>query len=116
MNKTIEKATLKLVQEMEKNRKAYDDAVGSYRDTGYNRYYNKMEKLEKEYEEMKAFLGLDKHEERERIEAENTRLYAENKELKRFIKEAKSCMDYIHANYWSDPDVKKLYERFKDFI
>ena len=113
MNKAIEKAKSKIIQEMEKNRKAYDDAAGSYRATGYDRYYNKMEKLEKEYEEMQAFLGLNSPE--EKIEAENVRLYEENKELKRFIREAKSCMDYIHANYWSDPDVIKLYEKFKDF-
>lgn len=56
MNKEIEKAVLRITQAMEKNRKAYDEARGSYGDTGYDRYWNKMNKLDAEYEEFKAFL------------------------------------------------------------
>lgn len=55
MQKVIEKAVIKITQEMERNRKAYNEARGSYNDTGYDRYYNKMTKLDAEYEDLKAF-------------------------------------------------------------
>lgn len=115
MQNVIEKAVIKITQEMEKNRKAYNEAADCYRDTGYDRYCNKMERLEKEYEELKNFLGLNKEEDENALETRIVRLYAENKELKKFISEAKSLMTYIHADYWSDPQVTRLYEKFKDF-
>ena len=34
MQKVIEKAVIKITQEMERNRKAYNEARGSYNDTG----------------------------------------------------------------------------------
>ena len=115
MQNVIEKAVIKITQEMEKNRKAYCEAEEGYRDTGYDRYWNKMQRLDKDYSELKGFLGLDKLDELERAEKEKTNLYAENKQLKHFISEAKSMMDYIKADYWSDPQVMRLYEKFKDF-
>lgn len=115
MQKVIENAILKITKAIEKNRKDYCEAKGNYKDTGYDRYYNKMQKLDKEYEELKVFLGVDKIEKSNMLESENTRLYAENKELKRFISEAKSLIDYINADYWSDPQVGRLYEKFKNF-
>jgi len=48
MQNVIENAILKINQEIEKNRKAYIEAKGNYRDTGYDRYLNKMEKRDKE--------------------------------------------------------------------
>lgn len=115
MQKVIENAVLKITQAMEKNRKAYVEASECYKDTGHDRYWNKMECLEKEYEELKNFLSLNKEENKNALGDQNARLYAENKELKRFISEAKSLMAYIHADYWSDPQVTRLYEKFKDF-
>lgn len=56
MHKEIEKAVLRITQAMEKNRKAYTEADENYKDTGYDRYWNKMQKLDDEYEELKAFL------------------------------------------------------------
>lgn len=114
MQKVIENAVLKITQEMEKNRKAYAEAEEWFRDTGHDRYFNKMNKLEAEFDELKSFLGLDKQDKRNAFEAENIRLYSENKELKGFIKAVKSQVDYIKADYWSDPRVVRLYEKFKD--
>ncbi|MFR5585446.1 MAG: hypothetical protein ACLTLQ_18000 [[Clostridium] scindens] len=65
---------------MERNRKDYNETADCYRDTGYDRYWDKMERLEKEYEELKSFLGLNSS--TQNASAESTRLYAENKELK----------------------------------
>lgn len=115
MLKEIEIATIKIIRAMEKNRIAYVEAEEWYRDTGYDRYLKKMNKLEAEYDELKTFLGLDKQDKENELEAENARLYSENKELKNFIKDAKSQMDYIKAEYWSDPKIVRLHERFKDF-
>ena len=62
MLKEIERATLKITQAMEKNRIAYAEAEEWFRDTGYDRYYKKMNKLDKEYEEYKSFLHIkDEH-------------------------------------------------------
>lgn len=112
MLKVIENATLKIVQAMEKNRNTYNEAADYYRDTGYDRYYNKMERLDREYEELKAFIGS---EEKELLENENTQQYKEIKELKRLITEIKSLVTYIHADYWSNPQVERLHEKLKDF-
>lgn len=51
MQKVIDNAVLKRTQEMEKNRKAYAEAEEWFRDTGYDRYFNKMNKLEAECDE-----------------------------------------------------------------
>lgn len=115
MQKVIENAVLKITKEMEKNRKAYVEAEEWFMDTGCDRYFNKMNKLETDYNELKSFLGIDRDEKMDTIEAENVRLYSENKELRKFIKDVKSQMEYIHADYWSDPNVVKLHEKFKDF-
>lgn len=56
MHKEIEKAVLRITQAMERSRRAYVEASDSYKDTGYDRYWNKMQKLNDEYEELKAFL------------------------------------------------------------
>ena len=115
MQNVIEKAVLKITQEMERNRKLYNEADYSYRDTGYERYWRKMERLQNEYDELKSFIGLDKEDTIQALKAENQRIYEENKKLKEFIKEAKSLMDYINADYWSDSKVARLHTKFKDF-
>lgn len=55
MHKEIERTALRIAQAMEKNRKSYLEAEESYRDTGYDRYWNKMQLLDAEYEELKLF-------------------------------------------------------------
>lgn len=59
MHKEIERAVIKITQAMERNRKQYVDADASYRDTGYDRYWNKMQRLDIEYDELKTFLHGD---------------------------------------------------------
>ena len=51
MHKEIEKVVLKMIQVMEKNRIAYNEARGNFNDTGHSCYYKKMERLDEEYEE-----------------------------------------------------------------
>ena len=63
MNKTIEKIENykadKLAAALEKAEKKLSEAKGSYRDTGYDRYYNKMQKYENEIEELIAYRDRD---------------------------------------------------------
>ena len=40
MNKWLENIKLKIISKMETNRKQYEEADASYKETGYNRYYN----------------------------------------------------------------------------
>lgn len=58
MLKEIESATLKIVKAMEKNRIAYAEADEWYKDTGYDRYFKKMQRLDTEYEEYRQFLHI----------------------------------------------------------
>lgn len=62
MYKEIERAVLRITQAMERNRKSYSEADKNYKDTGYDRYWNKMQKLDIEYEELKSFIHVDKME------------------------------------------------------
>ena len=64
MNKTIEKIeeykAEKIQIAIDRAGAALEDAKACYRDTGYDRYYNKMQRLEKEIEELEAYRDRDK--------------------------------------------------------
>lgn len=64
MNKTIEKIeefkTKKIEAAIEKAREDYAEARANYNDTGHDRYFNKMEKLESEIDELEAYKDRDK--------------------------------------------------------
>ena len=64
MNKTIEKIENYKAEQLEKAlakaQKEYDEANRSFYDTGYDRYYNKMLRVEKEIEELTAYKDRDK--------------------------------------------------------
>lgn len=51
--KTVENALNKAKEE-------YQDAESSYNDTGYDRYYNKMNRLEKTIKELEAYIEKDR--------------------------------------------------------
>lgn len=91
MQKVIEKAVIKITQEMERNRKAYNEARGSYNDTGYDRYYNKMTKLDAEYEDLKAFLHPEE-------KSEVPEVYRECDELRQMLRNLKSKWQYLRAD------------------
>lgn len=110
MHKEIEKAISRITQAIEKNRKAYAEAAGNYRDTGYDRYWNKMQKLNTEYEELKAFLHPE-----EKIEVQlDTRLKLD--ELQHSVKNIKSKWDYIcrDFNLPATSDVIGINDIFRD--
>lgn len=91
MNKYIEKATLKIVQRMEKNRQEHEEMRRNYNDTGYDRYKNKMDDLETEYEELKAFIGIK--------EEQNTSELVELERLRNILKNVKNKIYYMECDF-----------------
>lgn len=108
MHKEIEKAVIKITQAMEKNRNAYNDADASYRDTGHNRYWNKMQKLDAEYEELKLFLHPK----------EDTGADAETilkfEELRRNVKNLRSKWRYLRADLPDSVDSVGIDDIFRE--
>ena len=58
--KTIERVNGILDKAIDSLKAEYREAEGSYRDTGWDRYYTKMERLEKEIEELETFRHVKK--------------------------------------------------------
>lgn len=108
MHKEIERAVLRITQAMEKNRNAYVEAKGSYNDTGYNRYWNKMQKLDIEYEELKTFL----HPKEEINVAPETIRKLDELQIK--VKSIKSKWEYLRADLPDSVDSVGIDEIFKD--
>lgn len=108
MHKEIEKAVFRITKAMEKNRNAYVEAEESYNDTGYDRYWNKMQKLDIEYEELKAFL----HPKEEiNISPETIRKLDE---LQRKVKNIKSKWEYLRIDLPHSVESVGIDELFKD--
>ena len=57
--KTIERVNGILDKAIDSLKAEYHEAEGSYRDTGWDRYYTKMERLEKEIEELKKYRQVE---------------------------------------------------------
>ncbi|ADL36088.1 hypothetical protein bpr_II150 (plasmid) [Butyrivibrio proteoclasticus B316] len=56
----IENYKKKVIEsETKKLKDAYTEAKACYNDTGYDRYYNKMEKIEKELDELEGYASRD---------------------------------------------------------
>lgn len=64
MHKAIEKVeaykTRTIVAALEKARLERAEALGSFNDTGYDRYYNKANRLEKEIAELEDYIDRDR--------------------------------------------------------
>lgn len=111
MLKEIEKATLKITQAMEKNRIAYAEAEEWYRDTGYDRYFKKMNKLDTEYEQYKNFL----HIEDEPNVTQEVRTLKELDELKRVISTVKSKVFYLSQDLPQCAELNTLQDMLRDY-
>lgn len=57
--KTIERVNSILDKAIDSLKAEYREAEGNYRDTGWGRYYTKMERLEKEIEELEKYRQVD---------------------------------------------------------
>lgn len=108
MHKEIERAVLRITQSMEKNRKAYDDANASYKDTGYDRYWKKMEKLDAEYEELRSFV----HPKEEINIAAGT--IQKLDELQRNVKNIRSKWEHLRSDLPDSVDSVAIDDLFRD--
>jgi hypothetical protein len=108
VNRLIEKATLKIVQRMEQNRKDFVEVEASYRDTGYDKYYNKMNRLDAEYKELKEFIHLE-----ETTEA-LPQTVVELDRLREVLKNIKSKVFYMEADFPANSHLIGLKELLKD--
>lgn len=116
MHKEIEKAVLKITQAMEKNRKAYNDAEASYRDSGYDRYFKKMQKLDADYEELKNFINAGANEELESKKKVIIEQQLQLDELKNKIKSIKSKIEYISEDLPVSAELVNLKEMLRDLV
>lgn len=108
MHKEIEKAVFKIMSIMEKNRTAYNEAKDCYSDTGYDRYWNKMEKLESEYEELRSFIHA---EEKTEVTPETV---LELDRIQRILQNAKSKWEYIRDELPVSTDTISMDDLFRD--
>ena len=108
MHKEIERAVLRITQAMEKNRNNYVEAKEFYRDTGYDRYWNKMQKLDKEYEELELFLHP-----KEEINVSPETIKKLN-ELQIKVKNIKSKWEYLRVDLPDSIDSIGIDDLFKD--
>ena len=108
MHKEVERAVLRITQAMEKNRDEYLNVKRSYADTGYDRYWNKMQRLDIEYEELKSF--LHPKEKREMSSDE----YCKLKELQIAVKNLRSKWEYLRHDLPDSASSIGIDEIFKD--
>ena len=95
MNKIIEKIEAYKTKELEKAiakaKQGYEEARDFYNDTGYDRYYNKMNKCEAELQELKDYLHKDKVV----VEKLSTNEYKEYFKMKQDLQSLKSKLFYL---------------------
>ena len=102
MNKYVEKVEQYkgkvLKPALEKLKAEHEEAEGSYRDTGYDRYYKKMQKCESQIEEIEQYLKAGTMEVREVTASEYKELLELSIKNKVFYlsKEMPMCADLMN--------------------
>lgn len=118
MNKTIEKIeaykSKEITKAMEKAKKGYEEAKDFYTDTGYDRYFHKMEKCEKELDELECYLQKDKVV----VEDLSTNQYKEYLDMKKDMKCLVSKFFYMFADFCLPETteiqgIKRILEKYK---
>lgn len=99
MNKIIEKIeaykSKEITKAMEKAKQGYEEAKDFYSDTGYDRYFNKMEKCEKELQELEDYLKKDEVV----VEDISTAQYREYLDMKKDIQSLSSKFFFMFADF-----------------
>lgn len=115
MNKVIEKIedykTKKIESRLSKLKADYENAQDFYNDTGYDRYFNKMNKCEEEILELEEYLYSDK---KGKIDL-TTEEYVEYKKMKRDLSCIKSKLDYISKEFPVNSTIIGLMDLLKDY-
>ena len=118
MNKTIEKIEAYKNREIEKAltkaKTEYEEANSFYRDTGYDRYYNKMQKREK------AISELEKYSQKDAPAAKDltTQQYREYLDMMRDMKNLQSMFFYLYRDFELPETselrgIQKILEKYK---
>lgn len=98
MNKTVEKIEAYKAKEIkkaiEKAKQGYEEAKDFYVDSGYDRYYRKMEKCEKELQELEDYL----HKDEVKVSDLSTDQYREYIEMKKDIESLISKFFFMFAD------------------
>lgn len=102
--KTLEKA-------LEKIKSEYGQAKEFYTDTGYDRYYKKMCKCEKQIEEIEEYLGTKQEQSIETV-ANN---YKELLFLREKMKNIKSTVFYLAKDLPMCTDLINLLDMLRDY-
>lgn len=115
MNKYVEKVEKYkervLVQALEKLKTDYKLADFSYRDTGYDKYYNKMKKCEIQIKEIEEYMNAGKEE----VRQVTAREYKELLELREAMKNVKSKIFYLSKELPVCADLVRLQDILRDY-
>lgn len=99
MNKTIEKIEAYKAKEIEKAiykaKQGYEEAKDFHQDSGYERYYKKMVKCEKELHELEDYLRKDETV----VKDLSTEQYREYNEMKHDMKNLINKFFYMFADF-----------------
>lgn len=99
MNKTIEKIEAYKKREIEKAltkaKAEYERAESFYRDTGYDRYFNKMQRYEKEISDIEEYLQKDVPVAKDLT----TEQYREYLDMKQDMKRLQSKFFYMYSDF-----------------
>lgn len=115
MNKYIEKVEeykqKTLGKALEKLKSEYEQAKDFYTDSGYDRYFNKMNKCEEQIEEIEKYLNGEQ-EERNELRADD---YKELLILRETMKGIKSKVFYLSKDLPMSADLRNLQDMLRDF-
>lgn len=96
---------------LEKLKAEHEEAEDFYRDTGYDRYFNKMQKCESQIKEIEKYLGESKGEKKDITASE----YKELLQLREAMKNVKSKVFYLSKELPMCADLINLQDLLRDY-
>lgn len=96
---------------LEKLKEEHKEAEEFYRDTGYDRYYNKMQKCETQINEIEEYMNKGKEEKKEITASE----YLELLQLREKMKNVKSKVFYLSKELPMCADLINLQDLLRDY-
>ena len=120
MNKTIEKIETykakEIAKALEKAKQGYEEAKDFYSDTGYDRYFHKMQKCENELRELEDYLQKDEAV----VKDLSTEQYREYVDMKKDIQSLISKFFYMFADFnltetSEVQGIQRILEKYKEF-
>ncbi len=115
MNKYVEKVEnykeKVMRQALEKLKTEYEEAKDSYRDTGYDKYYKKMQKGEEQIAEIEEYINAGKTE----VKQVTTSEYKELLKLRQKMKIVKNKVFYLSKELPMCADLINLQDLLRDY-